>query len=70
MTPVKTASSGRRKQDPTPLRPLNLLGRADMEEQAEDAPFSVWDGDDMTLEMITEVDDGDMDEEVRVLPLL
>lgn len=29
-----------------------------------DGPFSVWDGDDMTLEMVTDVNDGDVDEDV------
>ncbi|KAF8882141.1 hypothetical protein BD779DRAFT_946233 [Infundibulicybe gibba] len=27
-------------------------------------PFSVWDGDDMTLEMVTDINDGDVDEEM------
>lgn len=27
-------------------------------------PFSVWDGDDMTLEMVTDVNEGDVDEDV------
>lgn len=26
--------------------------------------FSVWDGDDMTLEMVTDINDGNVDEEV------
>lgn len=29
-----------------------------------DEQFSVWDGDDMTLEMLTDVNDGEIDEEV------
>jgi pyrimidine and pyridine-specific 5'-nucleotidase len=29
-----------------------------------DGPFSVWDGDDMTLEMVTDVNDRDVDEDV------
>ena len=36
----------------------------------DDGPFSVWDGDDMTLEMVTDVNDGDVDEDVRALLLL
>lgn len=31
--------------------------------------MSVWDGDDMTLEMITDAGDGDVDEDVSVLTL-
>ena len=31
---------------------------------SEDEPF--WDGDDMTLEMVTDVNDGEVDEDVRV----
>jgi pyrimidine and pyridine-specific 5'-nucleotidase len=30
----------------------------------EDSPFSVWDGDDLTLEMITDINDSSVDEEV------
>lgn len=29
-------------------------------------PLSIWDGDDMTLEMVTDAGDGDVDEEVSV----
>ena len=32
-------------------------------QQEEDNPFSVWDGDDMTMEMLTDANDGDVDEE-------
>jgi pyrimidine and pyridine-specific 5'-nucleotidase len=31
-----------------------------------DGPFSVWDGDDMTLEMVTDVNDREVDEDVSV----
>ncbi len=34
---------------------------------SEDEPFWEADGDDMTLEMITDVNDGEVDEDVRVL---
>lgn len=34
-----------------------------------DGAMSVWDGDDMTLEMVTDVGDGDVDEDVCSLPL-
>ena len=30
---------------------------------SEDEPF--WDGDDMTLEMVTDINDGEVDEDVR-----
>lgn len=36
----------------------------------EDESFSMWDGDDMTLDMVTDVNDRDVDEEVRVAPPL
>ena len=29
-----------------------------------DGPFSVWDGDDMTLDMVTDVNDRNVDEDV------
>jgi pyrimidine and pyridine-specific 5'-nucleotidase len=29
-------------------------------------PFSVWDGDDMTLEMVTDINEGDVDEDVSL----
>jgi len=34
----------------------------------DDNPFSVWDGDDMTLEMVTDVNDGNVDEEASSPP--
>jgi hypothetical protein len=33
----------------------------------DDGPFSVWDGDDMTMELMTDLNDGDVDEEVGVI---
>jgi hypothetical protein len=33
----------------------------------DDGPFSVWDGDDMTLEMMTDLNDGEVDEEVAMI---
>ncbi|GBE84647.1 hypothetical protein SCP_0606260 [Sparassis crispa] len=31
----------------------------------EDGPFSIWDGDDMTLDMVTDVNEGEVDEEME-----
>ena len=37
-------------------------------QQEEENPFSVWDGDDMTMEMLTDANDGDVDEEACPIP--
>ncbi|TFY56496.1 hypothetical protein EVJ58_g7605 [Rhodofomes roseus] len=42
----------------TPLRPLSLIPGVD----EEDKWFLMWDGDDMTLDMVTDVNDRDVDE--------
>ena len=65
-TPAKSVASSKRPASlangETPLRPLSLMpGMAE-----EDESFSMWDGDDMTLDMVTDVNDRDVDEEVRV----
>ncbi|KAH9945563.1 hypothetical protein B0H21DRAFT_694161 [Amylocystis lapponica] len=34
-------------------------------EGSEDEPFSMWDGDDVTLDMVTDVNEGEVDEEMQ-----
>ncbi|PCH38898.1 hypothetical protein WOLCODRAFT_140990 [Wolfiporia cocos MD-104 SS10] len=48
----------------SPLRALSFPTMED-DEGREDEPFSVWDGDDMTLDMVTDINDGDVDEEME-----
>lgn len=37
---------------------------------ADDEGYSIWDGDDMTLEMLTDVNEDEVDEDVRMFPHL
>ncbi|KZT03667.1 uncharacterized protein LAESUDRAFT_659262 [Laetiporus sulphureus 93-53] len=66
MTPSKSVSPSEKPGDrkimlsETPLSALALLSSG-----GEDEPFSVWDGDDMTLDMVTDVNDGDVDEDME-----
>ncbi|KAI0717946.1 hypothetical protein C8Q72DRAFT_891365 [Fomitopsis betulina] len=64
-TPAKSVASSRRPASlvngDTPIRPLSLMpGMAE-----EDESFSMWDGDDMTLDMVTDLNDRDVDEEME-----
>ncbi|KAH9913632.1 uncharacterized protein B0H18DRAFT_1047967 [Fomitopsis serialis] len=64
-TPAKSVASSKRPasaaRGEAPLRPLSLMpGLGE-----EDESFSMWDGDDMTLDMVTDVDDRDVDEEME-----
>ena len=36
-------------------------------QQEEENPFAVWDGDDMTMEMLTDTNDDNVDEEASLL---
>ncbi|KZT70659.1 hypothetical protein DAEQUDRAFT_756263 [Daedalea quercina L-15889] len=64
-TPGKSVASSRRPasaaKGETPLRPLSLMPGVG----EEDESFSMWDGDDMTLDMVTDVNDRDVDEEME-----
>ncbi|CCM00040.1 uncharacterized protein FIBRA_02066 [Fibroporia radiculosa] len=56
--PVRTANG---TPSETPLRALKLIAGG----EGEGEPFPTWDGDDMTLDMVTDVDEGDIDEEME-----
>lgn len=56
--PIGTAS-----ESPSRTQSLTLLNGIGMEEEEEEEG-AWWDGDDMTLEMVTDVGSGDIDEDV------
>lgn len=49
-----------------------MFGMSMINGSTEMGPFSVWDGegDDMTMELLTDVDDGNIDEEASSHPML
>lgn len=56
------------RQDPVPLsESIAMLGSYESNLNGMEGPLSIWDGDDMTLEMVTDMDDGDVDEEVPLI---
>ncbi|KAI0765061.1 hypothetical protein C8Q74DRAFT_1285825 [Fomes fomentarius] len=72
VTPSKASTPGRTVKDdfsPSNLRNRQASGSSGVLESpsimltSEDEPF--WDGDDMTLEMVTDVNDGEVDEDMQ-----
>ena len=43
----------------------DMMTASELGFESSNPALSVWDGDDMTLDMITDVNDGDVDEDVR-----